>query len=84
MSLTPARIFGLPAGTLAPGSPADFVLIDPGATWQVDPMALQSMSRNTPFAGRRLRGRAAATFVEGRRAFALPSFTSRETKTGAP
>ena len=57
--------FGLPGGTLADGAAADVTVIDPEATWTVDAVALRSRSRNTPFSGRTLRGRAALTVVGG-------------------
>lgn len=65
MSTTPARIFNLPGGTLASGSPADIVIADPRAAWVVDPDRFFSKSRNTPFGGRRLTGRAEVTIVRG-------------------
>jgi dihydroorotase len=69
MSTQPARIFGLPGGSLAKGAAADVVLIDPTAEWTVEPDRFFSKSRNTPFAGRRLRGRADATIVRGQVVF---------------
>lgn len=69
MSAVPARIFGLPGGTLAPGAPADLVVFDPGAEWIVRPEEFHSRSRNTPFAGRRLFGRATTTVVRGQVVF---------------
>ena len=65
MSMMPARIFNLPGGTLAPGSPGDVLVADPKATWTVDPAKFYSKSRNTPFAGRKLTGRAETTIVRG-------------------
>jgi dihydroorotase len=65
MTTMPARIFNLPGGTLAPGAPADIVIADPRATWVVDPDRFFSRSRNTPFGGRRLTGRAEVTIVRG-------------------
>lgn len=65
MSSGPARALGLPHEGLAPGSRADLILIDPQAEWEVDPESFLSKSRNTPFAGRRLVGRAVQTLVEG-------------------
>jgi dihydroorotase len=70
MSVMPARIFGLQGGTLAPHSPADVVVFDPAAEWTVRPEEFYSRSRNTPFAGRRLRGRAETTIVRGQVVFA--------------
>ena len=69
MSTAPARIFNLPAGTLATGAPADLVVIDPGVKWTVQPETFLSKSRNTPFAGRELTGRAELTIVRGQVAF---------------
>jgi dihydroorotase len=66
MSTMPARVFRLPGGTLRPGAPADVVVLDVRARWQVDPAAFHSKSRNTPFAGRTLAGRAALTIVGGK------------------
>jgi dihydroorotase len=69
MSTIPARIFNLPGGTLAPGSPADAVVFDPEVEWTVRPEEFYSRSRNTPFAGRRLFGRANTTIVRGQIVF---------------
>ncbi|MFN8651078.1 MAG: dihydroorotase [Gemmatimonadales bacterium] len=66
MSTHPARIFNLPGGTLSVGAPADVVILDPAATWTVDPTTFYSKSRNTPFTGRALTGRADLTIVRGR------------------
>jgi dihydroorotase len=65
MSAAPASVFGLPGGTLADGAPADVTVVDPEASWTVDAVALRSRSRNTPFSGRTMRGRAALTVVGG-------------------
>src|SRR5918999_760765 len=65
ISVLPSRIFNLAGGTLAPGAAADVVLFDPAERWVVKPDEFFSKSRNTPFAGRELRGRAVATIVRG-------------------
>ncbi len=67
MSWQPARIAGLDdhGGPLVAGAPANLTVIDPAATWQVDPSALASRSRNTPYAGRRLTGRVRHTVCRG-------------------
>jgi dihydroorotase len=65
----PARIFNLPGGTLAPGAAADVVVLDPEARWTVRPDLFYSRSRNTPFAGRELRGQADLTIVRGQVVF---------------
>ncbi len=70
MSVMPARIFNLPGGSLAPGAAADVVILDPAAEWTVRPEDFFSKSRNTPFAGRRLKGRAETTIVRGQVVFA--------------
>ena len=66
LSTAPARILGVPGGSLAPGSPGDVTLIDPEREVEVDPAAFRSRSRNTPFAGWKLKGAAAGTVVGGR------------------
>jgi dihydroorotase len=66
LSRDPARLLGLPGGSLAPGAAADVTLIDPTAEWTVDPARFQSRSRNTPFGGWSLTGRPWKTIVGGR------------------
>ncbi|MGC8668525.1 MAG: dihydroorotase [Chthonomonadales bacterium] len=66
LSTAPARILGLPGGTLAPGSPADVAIFDLQEEWVVTPAELRSKSCNTPFLGQRLTGRAIFTVVGGR------------------
>src|SRR3954471_3649260 len=65
MSVSPAGIFGLRGASLAVGAPADVTVIDPEASWTCEPAAIRSRSRNTPFAGRALMGRAVLTIVGG-------------------
>jgi dihydroorotase len=65
MSTAPAALFRLPGGTLRPGAGADLVVLDVTASWTVDPLMFFSKSRNTPFAGRALAGRAVLTVVGG-------------------
>lgn len=65
MSCAPARAFSLEGGTLAVGSIGDVTIFDPAAEWVVKPEEFLSLSRNTPFTGRRLRGRPAFTIVDG-------------------
>ena len=66
MTTGPARILGLAAGTLRVGSRADVVLIDLQLEKKVDPQQFYSKGRNTPLAGRVLKGWPVATLVEGR------------------
>jgi dihydroorotase len=65
MSRNPAALLRLDAGTLATGGPADITVIDPNLEWTVEPARFLSKSRNTPFAGKRLCGRAQLTIVAG-------------------
>lgn len=66
VTLRPARMLGLDAGRLSPGSPADLVVCDIGAPLVVDADKLTSKSKNSPFDGRRLQGRVRLTMVGGR------------------
>ncbi len=66
MSANPRRILGLGSMTLEVGKPADLTLFDPSAEWTVDLDKFLSQSRNTPFGGWRLKGRAAMTVVKGK------------------
>jgi dihydroorotase len=65
-TVNPARIAGLPGGNLDTGAPADVTLVDTEAQWAVDPAQFLSKGKNTPFAGRKLKGEVANTFVGGR------------------
>lgn len=69
LTSAPARAFGLAAGTLAEGAPGDVAVLDPEALWTVEPSRFRSKGRNTPFAGRSLRGRVELTLVGGVVAF---------------
>ena len=65
----PAKVMGLPGGTLALGSPADVTVIDLERKWTIEPKAFQSKSRNTPFGGWPVTGAAILTIVGGRVVF---------------
>jgi dihydroorotase len=67
LSWLPAQILGVDDehGAIAEGRPANLTVIDPSATWSVDPTALASRSRNTPYAGRKLTGQVRHTFLRG-------------------
>jgi dihydroorotase len=65
MTINPAQALGVAKGTLAIGADADVTIIDPAREWTVDPARFRSRSKNTPFAGWRLRGRAEAVIVGG-------------------
>jgi dihydroorotase len=70
-TVEPARLLKLEAGTLSPGAAADVTIIDPGQEWTVRADEFQSASRNTPFDGWKLRGRAVRTIVGGKTAWKL-------------
>lgn len=69
MSVNPARILGIPAGTLQVDAPADIALIDPGERWTVDVNKLHGKSKNTPFKGKKLRGKVKMTILGGKVVF---------------
>lgn len=73
VSSAPAALAGLKGGRIEIGAPADFCMFDPKSHWQVDPKALVSQGRNTPFAGFELPAPVVATFVGGRRVYERPS-----------
>jgi dihydroorotase len=65
MSIKGAQLLRVEGGTLEPGVRADITLIDPNMEWTVEPAKFMSKSRNSPFAGRRLKGKAMVTIVAG-------------------
>ncbi|MEW6106753.1 MAG: dihydroorotase, partial [Bacillota bacterium] len=69
MSYGPARTLGLDWPGIVPGAEANITVLDPDASFVVDPAGFASRSRNTPFSGRRLFGKVVATVVEGRLAY---------------
>jgi len=69
LSTAPARLFGLPGGTLKPGAPADLILVDLDAPWIVREENILSLSKNTAFEGARMQGQVLQTMVAGRTVF---------------
>ncbi len=65
MSLNPAVILKIPKGSLKPGSDADITVIDPEKLWKVEVVAFRSKSRNSPFNGWEMKGKAVMTIVNG-------------------
>lgn len=65
MTAAPARVLGLPRGTLAPGAAANLTIWDLGAEWTVDPARFRSKSVNCPWNGRQLFARPVAVYVQG-------------------
>ncbi len=72
LSTKPASIFGLDAGSLKPGSPADFTVVDLDEPWIVTKDTLRSRSKNTPFEDARFQGRVALTMVAGKAVYEAP------------
>lgn len=66
LSRNPAKVFGLPGGGLAPGMPADLIVVDLDAPWIVREADILSRSKNSCFEGARLQGRVLQTMVAGR------------------
>jgi dihydroorotase len=66
LSTRPAELLGLEVGRLAPGAPADLIVVDPDRPWVVDADRLHSRSKNTPFADARFQGQVLRTMVAGR------------------
>ena len=69
LSTAPAKAFSLDKGTLAVGADADVAVVDQQEQWDVDPAKFYSKSRNTPFAGWKVKGRVTTTIVGGRVVF---------------
>ncbi|MGH8729253.1 MAG: dihydroorotase [Burkholderiales bacterium] len=65
VTINPARIMGIEAGDIAPGKPADLCLFDPEAYWKIEPQALKSQGKNSPFLNLELPGRVRYTLVVG-------------------
>ncbi len=65
----PAQLLDLKAGTLEIGRRADFVILDPERGWKVEDKTLKSKSKNSPFDGRPVQGRAIQTIIDGRLVF---------------
>jgi dihydroorotase len=70
-TVEPAKLLKLEAGTLSVGAPADVTLIDPDLEWTVRTDQFQSLSRNSPFDGWKLKGRAMRTIVSGKTVWKL-------------
>ncbi|HMF17766.1 MAG TPA: dihydroorotase [Gemmataceae bacterium] len=65
LTINPARVLGIDRGTLKTGADADITIIDPKVEWTIDPEQFQSKSRNCPYAGWKVRGRAHAVILGG-------------------
>jgi dihydroorotase len=65
LTTAPAKVLGIDAGHLSPGHVADLCIFDPTRIWKVEPRALKSQGKNTPFIGSELKGKVTYTLVEG-------------------
>jgi dihydroorotase len=65
ITVVPAKILGVDAGHLSPATAADLCIFDPNQYWKVEPAALKSQGKNTPFLGMELQGRVKYTLVDG-------------------
>jgi dihydroorotase len=72
MSTTPAEILGVGGGRLRAGEVADVAIVDPTLEWRVDAAGFRSRSKNSPFLGWTMKGRATTTIVGGRLVYELP------------
>jgi len=66
MSVNPAKIVGLTANSLNEGEVADITIFDPEARWTVKKEKFVSKSKNSPYIGRKLKGKVLATIMGGR------------------
>jgi len=71
LTVNPAKILNLDLGKIKVGSEADITIIDPKVNWVVSPEKLSSKSKNSPFIGKRLKGRAWCTIVGGKIVYQL-------------
>jgi dihydroorotase len=67
----PAKILGLPYGTMTIGATADICIFHPGMVWQLDSSTIQSRGHNTPFMGREFKGRVTHTLLAGNLVYSL-------------
>lgn len=69
MTINPARILNIPGGTFAIDSPADITLINPDLEWTFAETDIKSLSKNSPFVGKKFKGRVVKTIVAGKTVF---------------
>jgi dihydroorotase len=75
LTTNPARILSIPGGTLRPGTDADVTVIHPSVEWTIQPEKFRSRSRNCPFAGWHVHGRAEMVLVAGEIRYRAPAVT---------
>ncbi len=71
ITMAPAEVLGIEAGTLALGSAADVCVFDPAESWQLTPEALKSRGKNSPWLGYMMTGKVKATLVGGRLVYSV-------------
>lgn len=77
LTIAPAELLGIPKGTLKPGADADVTIIDPNIKWKIDPTKFVSKSRNTPYGGWDVKGRAHTVIVNGEIRYTMPGVEHR-------
>jgi dihydroorotase len=65
LSVAPARLFGIDAGRIVPGAPADLILVDEDTPWKIAAEGLVGRAGNTPFDGLPVQGRVLKTIKGG-------------------
>lgn len=71
VTINPAQLLGVKMGHLSVGAHADVCVFDPAVAWKVEPSALKSQGKNTPFNGYTMQGRVRHTIVEGHIAYSI-------------
>ncbi len=69
VTINPAQLLGQKVGHLSVGAHADICIFDPATTWKVEPAALRSQGKNTPFNGYEMQGRVRYTLLDGQVVF---------------
>jgi dihydroorotase len=69
MSTAPAKILGVPGGSLKQGNVADICIIDPEMSFTLTRKSLHSLSYNSPFLGKKLQGKVILTLIKGNPVF---------------
>ncbi|MGB8516705.1 MAG: amidohydrolase family protein, partial [Gallionella sp.] len=69
ITIKPAQLLGVKMGHLTLGAHADLCVFDPQAVWKVEPAALKSQGKNTPFNGYEMQGKVRYTLLDGQLVF---------------
>ncbi|MFM7151908.1 MAG: amidohydrolase family protein, partial [Gemmataceae bacterium] len=76
LTVNPAKVLGIDRGTLRPGAIADVTIIDPDLEWTIQPAEFLSKSRNTPYGGWKVKGKASCVLLAGKIRPCAPPTTS--------